>query len=144
LSLLGSLIVASSGKPSVERARQDKEVRMKKRLIVFVAGIAAIAALVLGGAAIAGSQGVGPFGDDEASLTGPAADRATAAALEITGGGKANAVERDSEHGATYEVEVTKPNGKTVDVYLDASYNLVSVDGDSEENESGESEEQER
>jgi hypothetical protein len=107
---------------------------MKKRLIFIVAGIATLAALALGGVAIAGSQGVGPLGDDEASLSGPAADRATAAALKITGGGKANAVERDSEHGATYEVEVTKPNGKTVDVYLDASYNLVSVDGDSEEN----------
>ncbi len=117
---------------------------MKKRLIVIVAGIAAVAALVLGGAAIAGSQGVGPFGDDEASLTGPAADRAKASALRITGGGTANAVERDSEHGATYEVEVTKPNGETVDVYLDASYKLVSVDGDSEEGESGESEEHER
>jgi hypothetical protein len=112
----------------------NEEVRMKKRVIVIVAGIAAVAALVLGGAAIAGSQGVGPFGDDEASLTGPNADRATAAALKITGGGKANAVERDSEHGATYEVEVTKPDGETVDVYLDASYNLVSVDSDSEEN----------
>ena len=118
---------------------------MKKRLIVIVAGIAAAAAaLVLGGAAIAGSQGVGPFGDDEASLTGPAADRAKAAALRITGGGSANAVERDSEHGATYEVEVTKPNGKTVDVYLDASYNLLAVESDSEENESGESDEQDR
>jgi hypothetical protein len=120
---------------------RNEEVRMKKRLIVIVAGIAAAAALVLGGAAIAGSQGVGPFGDDEGSLTGPAADRATAAALRITGGGKANAVERDSEQGATYEVEVTKPNGKTVDVRLGASYNLVSVEGDSEENESGGSEE---
>ena len=116
---------------------------MKKRLIVIVAGIAAAAALVLGGAAIAGSQGVGPLGDDEASLTGPTADRATAAALKITRGGTANAVERDSEHGATYEVEVTKTNGETVDVYLDASYNLVAVEGDSEENESGESGEQE-
>jgi hypothetical protein len=110
---------------------------MKKRLIMIVTGIAAVAALMLGGVAIAGSQGVGPLGDDEASLSGPAADRATSAALRITGGGTANAVERDSEHGATYEVEVTKPNGKTVDVYLDASYNLVSVDGDSEENDDG-------
>jgi Peptidase propeptide and YPEB domain len=117
---------------------------MKKRLIMIVTGIAAVAALVLGGVAIAGSQGVGPLGDDEASLSGPAADRATAAALKITGGGTVNAVERDSEHGATYEVEVTKSNGKTVDVYLDASYNLVSVDGDSEENDAGDAGDQER
>ncbi len=77
-------------------------------------------------------------------MSGPAADRATAAALKITAGGTANAVERDSEHGATYEVEVTKPNGKTVDVYLDASYNLVSVDGDSEENDGEDTGEQEK
>jgi hypothetical protein len=91
---------------------------MKKRLIMIVTGIAVVGALVLGGVAIAGSQSVGPLGDDEASLSGPAADRATATAIKVTGGGKANALERDSEHGATYEVEVTKPNGKTVDVYL--------------------------
>jgi uncharacterized membrane protein YkoI len=67
-------------------------------------------------------------------LTGPQADRARAAALRITGGGKVNAVERDSEKGATYEVEVTRSDGSTVDVRLDASYKLVAVDGDSEEN----------
>jgi hypothetical protein len=122
----------------------NQEARMKKRLIVIVAGIAAFAALVLGGAALAGSQGVGPFGDDDAQLTGPAADHAKAAALAITGGGKANAVERDSEQGATYEVEVTKPNGKTVDVRLDASYNLVTVDGDSEQNDGGDAGQQEK
>jgi hypothetical protein len=123
---------------------RNEEVRMQKPLIVIVAGIAAVAALVLGGAAIAGSQGAGPFGDDEASLTGPAADRAKAAALRITGGGSANEIERDSEQGATYEVEVTKPNGKTVEVSLDNSYNLVSVDDDSEENDDGDAGEQER
>jgi hypothetical protein len=128
--------------PFSNKRFSNEEVRMKERLFVIVAGIAAVAALVLGGAAIAGSQGVGPFGDDESSLTGPAADRAKAAALEITGGGKANAVERDSEHGATYEVEVTKPNGETVDVYLDASYDLVSVDGDSDENDGDDAGEQ--
>ena len=75
--------------------------------------------------------------DGEAQLTGPSADRAKAAALKITGGGKANAVERDSENGATYEVEVTKPDGKTVDVRLDASYNRVAVEGDSEDDGAG-------
>ena len=103
---------------------------MNKRLLIIVAGIAVLAALALGGVAIAGSSGV--F-DDDAQLTGPSADHAKAAALEITGGGKVNAVERDSENGATYEVEVTRPDGKTVDVRLDASYNRVAVEGDSEE-----------
>jgi uncharacterized membrane protein YkoI len=72
----------------------------------------------------------------ESHITGPQADRAKAAALEITGGGHANAVERDSEHGATYEVEVTKTDGKTVDVRLDDNFKLVVIDGDSETNDS--------
>jgi len=44
------------------------------------------------------------------------ADQARAAALAVTDGGTANAVERDGENGATWEVEVTKPDGDTVDV----------------------------
>jgi hypothetical protein len=112
---------------------------LNKRILMIVAGIAVLAALVLGGVAIAGSSGV--LDDDgEAQLTGPTADRATAAALKITGGGKANAVERDSENGGTYEVEVTRPDGKTVDVRLDASFNRVAVEGDSEENDGAEQE----
>jgi hypothetical protein len=109
---------------------------VNKRLLMIVAGIAVLAALALGGVAIAGSAGV--FDDDgEAQLTGPSADRAKAAALKITGGGKANAVERDSEDGATYEVEVTRHDGKTVDVRLDASFNRVAVEGDSEQDDGG-------
>jgi outer membrane lipoprotein SlyB len=41
-------------------------------------------------------------------------------------------VERDGENGATWEVEVTKTDGKTVDVRLDESYELVVVEGDDE------------
>ena len=41
-------------------------------------------------------------------------------------------MERDSENGATWEVEVTKPDGNTVDVRLDQNYQLVVVEGDSE------------
>ena len=74
-------------------------------------------------------QDVGDDGDQ--SVTGSAADQATAAALKITHGGTANSVERDSENGATWEVEVTKPDGNTVDVRLDENYQLVVVEGDS-------------
>jgi hypothetical protein len=104
---------------------------MKRRMLKIAAGVAAIAALALGGAAIAGAAGA--FDDGSPSVPGQQADQASAAALRITGGGAANSVERDSENGATYEVEVTKPNGKTVDVRLDGSYGLVVVEGDSEE-----------
>jgi len=102
--------------------------RFKKTL----AGLAALAALALGGAAIA--QGGGPLGGEEDETeSGPRADRATAAALRITKGGSANSVELDGENGATWEVEVTKPNGDTVDVRLDEAYTLVVVEGDRED-----------
>jgi hypothetical protein len=41
-------------------------------------------------------------------------------------------VERDGEKGATWEVEVRKPDGSTVDVRLDADLGKVAIDGDSE------------
>jgi uncharacterized membrane protein YkoI len=72
-------------------------------------------------------------GDEgDKSLTGPPAERAKEAALALTGGGTANAVERDSENGATWEVEVTKKDGSTVDVRLDENFKLVVIEGDSE------------
>ena len=87
--------------------------------------------------ALAGASGaaiVQAGGDDgERSASGPQAERAKAAALEVTKGGDVNAVERDNEKGATWEVEVTRPDGRTDDVRLDASYGLVVVDGDGED-----------
>lgn len=50
-----------------------------------------------------------------------------------TGGGTANSVERDSENGATWEVEVTRADGTTVDVRLDEAYDVVIIEGDAEE-----------
>jgi hypothetical protein len=107
---------------------------MNKRMLKISAGIVVAATLALGGAAIA--KATGAFDDGDAGIGGPAAERAKAAALEITGGGTANAVERDSEDGATYEVEVTRKDGTTVDVRLDESFALVVIEGDSEANDS--------
>jgi hypothetical protein len=108
---------------------------MKTRALKISAGLAGAALLALGGAAIA--RATGAFDEGDAQLTGPQADRAKAAALAITGGGRANAVERDSENGATYEVELTKTDGSTVDVRLDENFKLVVIEGDSEANDSG-------
>ena len=108
---------------------------MNRRILKISVGIAAALLLALGGAAIA--RATGAFDERDAGMSGPAAERAKAAALRITGGGTANAVERDSEAGATYEVEVTKTDGTTVDVRLDESFGLVVVDGDSEADDSG-------
>jgi hypothetical protein len=106
----------------------------RKRILKLAAAVGSVLVLALGGTAIA--RATGAFDDGETHIAGPQADRAEAAALEITGGGHANAVERDSEHGATYEVEVTKTDGKTVDVRLDENFKLVVIDGDSETNDS--------
>jgi len=70
--------------------------------------------------------------DGDQGVSGADADRATQAALTLTHGGKANAVERDSENGATWEVEVRKTDGSTVDVRLDAQFQLVVIESDSE------------
>jgi hypothetical protein len=102
----------------------------RNRILKLAAAVGSVLVLALGGAAIA--RATGAFDDGESHINGPQADRAKAAALEITGGGHANAVERDSEHGATYEVEVMKTDGKTVDVRLDENFKLVVIDGDSE------------
>ena len=103
---------------------------MKNTMVKLVAGIAALAAFALGGAALAGA---GPGqADDGPSLSGPTLAKASAAALDATGGGKVNETERDGENGATYEVEVTKPNGSTVDVRLDADFGVVVIEGDTE------------
>ena len=92
-----------------------------------VLGVAAAAAA--GGMAVAGD---GDDGSVSHRYTQEQADAATKAALQATGGGTANSVETDDEDGATYEVEVTKPDGTTVDVRLDADYRVVVIEGDSE------------
>jgi hypothetical protein len=102
---------------------------MKRRTIVTIVG-AAVLACGITGAAVAVAAGGG--GDDEGHVTGPDADRAVAAALAETGATKANVVERDSENGAVWEVEVTRADGSQADVRLDADMHVVVVESDSE------------
>lgn len=101
--------------------------RISKRTAI-VAGVAAIVV-----AGTAGGVAVATDDDGDVNVTGPDARAATEAALDATGGGTANSVERDSENGATWEVEVTKDDGTTVDVRLDESYDVVVIEGDSED-----------
>jgi hypothetical protein len=100
------------------------------RKYVLVGG--SVLALVAGGTGAAIAIGNGHEGGDNGAH-GPGANQAKAAALELIPGGHANAVERDTENGATWEVEVRKPDGSTVDVRLDAGYQLVVVEADSED-----------
>jgi uncharacterized membrane protein YkoI len=99
---------------------------MRKRNVIVGGTLGVAAAVVASGAALATND------DGEGHVTGSDAEKATEAALRATGGGTANAVERDSENGATWEVEVTKMDGNTVDVRLDENYAVVVIEGDSE------------
>ncbi len=98
---------------------------MGKRAILSAAGLALAAGVISGGANVAG-------GDGEGAPTGPGRAAAVDAALAATGGGTANTVERDSEKGATWEVEITRTDGTTVDVRLDEGYVILAVDGGGE------------
>jgi uncharacterized membrane protein YkoI len=97
----------------------------------LIAGGVALA-IVAGGAGAAFAV-AGGADDGDAQAAGPGAERARAAALAAVPGGTVNAVERDSENGATWEVEVTKTNGTTVDVRLDENYQVVVIEADHED-----------
>lgn len=93
-----------------------------KRKRILLAG-AAVAGLALGGGAVA----VAATGDDDGGDTpirGAALDRASAAALAHTDGGRVTATEVGDEEGF-YEVEVTRADGSQVDVHLDRRFNVL-------------------
>lgn len=104
---------------------------MRKKVVIAVAAVGTAGAVTGGAIAFAGNH------DSEGALSGPQAKQATTAALDATGGGTANAVERDGEGGGTWEVEVTKTDGTTVDVRLDENFSLVTIDGDNESTDQG-------
>jgi hypothetical protein len=102
---------------------------MNKRTKRFaIAGT--VLAITAGG--VGGAVASGGGEDAKEQVSGPAADRAREAALAAHPG-TANAVERDGENGATWEVEITGNDGKTVDVRLDQNYKVVVIEGDSEQ-----------
>jgi hypothetical protein len=93
-------------------------------------GIAAVAALAIGGVGIA--QAVG--GDPETPVTGAAADHARTAALDAAGGGTVLEIEhQDGDGSGVYEVEVRRTDGSTVEIHLDAQFEQVgsATDDDS-------------
>jgi CO dehydrogenase/acetyl-CoA synthase gamma subunit (corrinoid Fe-S protein) len=100
--------------------------QIKRRYIAVAGAVLAVSAAGVG-VAVAGGQS----GDAKEQVSGPGADQAREAALAAHPG-TANSVERDSENGATWEVEVTGTDGKTVDVRLDANYKVVTIEGDGE------------
>jgi outer membrane lipoprotein SlyB len=101
---------------------------MRSRLLKVIVVLALFGALVGGGVAWATAGG-----DDDSSVTGPAAERAGAVASARVGDGRVTEVERDSDGGGGWEVEVKRSDGSTVEVVLDGGYGVVNVhaeDGD--------------
>ena len=108
---------------------------MKDKLKGVVIAFAAVALLAAGGTAIAGAASGGDDDGSDRAITGQALDRAKAAALDATGGGRVTETEAGDEEGA-YEVEVTRADGSQVDVHLDKSFHVLgqASDGDHGEN----------
>ena len=96
-----------------------------RRWVIAGVGSVVVTAAVGGAFAFASN-------DSEGGVTGRQADRAIHAALAATGGGIANAVERDSENGGYWEVEVAKTDGSVVDVRLNRDFSVRVIEGDNE------------
>ena len=91
-------------------------------------GVAALMAAAGAGGAYAWAGG----GDDDATetpITGSDLQKASAAALAHTGGGRVTDTEVGDEE-SYYEVEVTLDGRGQVDVQLDKSFNVVGSEGD--------------
>ena len=92
----------------------------------WIAG-AGLAVAMAGGIAAASAGG-----DSDQELTGPARDRAVAAALAATGGGTVLETEAGDE-GAAYGVEIRLPDGRQIEVNLDKSFKVVGQESDEDQ-----------
>jgi uncharacterized membrane protein YkoI len=112
--------------------------------------VSSLAALALGGSAIAGAASNDNAADtgstattpqagdnggrehgqraDETLLSGDAASKVSAAALAKVPGGTIERVETDADGHAAYEAHMTNADGNRVTVYLNAQFEVVSVE----------------
>ena len=97
---------------------------MRKRTKLLMGG-----AVLAAGAIPAVALGVG---DSDTPIAAAEVERASAAALRHVGGGRVTGTEVGDED-SYYEVEVTLPDGRQVDVQLDRSFAVVKVMGDGNE-----------
>jgi hypothetical protein len=97
---------------------------------IIVAG-AAIAAAGVGGG-IAAASGA----DHSSPISEPDRARAEAAALAYVGGGRVTETEVGDEE-SFYEVEVTLPDGRQIDVQLDESFHVVGSSTDEQPSDEG-------
>lgn len=94
----------------------------------WIAGGAVALAVIGGGTGIAIATGAA---DDDEPITGSALERATAAALEHTGGGTVVETEAGDD-GAAYGVEIRLEDGRVVEVNLDRDFDVIGDEVDDE------------
>lgn len=102
--------------------------KTRKMWLAASAAVVLVIAVTVAGVAVTGAVG----GDDDQPITGAALDRASAAALAHTGGGRVTETETGDEE-SLYEVEVTLEDGTQLDVQLDADFNVVGDKVDHED-----------
>ena len=107
---------------------------MRRRTKWIVGGVLA-GALIIGGIGTGVAQQAAS--DDDQPLTGETYDRATAAALEATKGGKVTETEVGDD-GAAYGVEVLLDDGRQVEVNLDREFKVIGQELDDDAGESDE------
>src|ERR671919_1773618 len=96
------------------------------RKVVAIA--AAVVALAAGSVGIAYAVG---GGDSEEQVTGPDAQKAESAALDVAGGGTVTEAEfQESGSAGFYEGEVQRPDGSQVEVHLDDQFQPVGTAAD--------------
>jgi hypothetical protein len=99
---------------------------VQRRTRWIAAGALAVAAIG-GGTGIAVASGGG--NDSQPPISGADLQKASAVALEQTGGGRVTASEVGDEQGY-YEVEVTLDNGNQVDVHLNRDFSVINAEAD--------------
>jgi hypothetical protein len=94
--------------------------------------IASIAIIIGLGVVVIASAFAGNEGDQtiqtQPLVTGPAVQKASAAALRFIGGGTVDAVTHDYANGASYGVAVSQPGGSEIEVHLDRHFKPLGID----------------
>jgi len=91
----------------------------------WIGGGALAVVLIGGGTGVAIATGVG----DDRPLSGSALEKATAAALQHTGGGTVIETEAGDD-GAAYGVEIRLDDGRVVEIGLDANFQVIGQESD--------------
>lgn len=99
--------------------------RNRTKILVVAAAIASVAVVPAIASAVAGTEA----GEVDVAIAGSALEQASTAALDHLGEGQVTGTEVGDEE-SYYEVEVTRDDGRQVDVQLDESFVVVGTEDD--------------